>query len=283
MKSVVASLLGALGIESSKLDDLLRAAGSVGINTEALVSDLESVVQERLFMWLVSHVDNSSSYLERKCVVERRLSADKTLLALLSVEARAELVNEIATAQSRIAKARKEQKTGLSQIYVAESDALLGDQGYRCASCGVPLSHRIRRSCDRFPNGVEPLESPELDHVAPFYLGGNSRNYQLLCRRCNSLKNDFAGVQEDGIVLSGNFLRNRLGEQIRRRMIFWTLRSSGECEEGTCKKTAKDTMLWVAKSQHTLPFAYGNLRVFCTEHAPATAMCVHNEETLISR
>ena len=204
-------------------------------------------------------------------------------MASLPAEACVELVGAIATAQSRIAKARKEQKTGLRHIYLTESDALLDAQGYRCASCGVPLSHRIRRTCARFPSGVEPLESPVLDHVDPFYLGGNTGNYQLLCGRCNALKNDFAGVQEDGIVLSGNFLRNRLGEQTRRRMILWTLCSSGRCEETACAKTPRETMLWVAKSRHTLPFAYGNLRVFCTDHAPLTAKSVHDEETVIDR
>lgn len=283
MKSVVAALLGALNAEDAGLNGLLTAAHSVGIDTEALIGDLESVVRERLFMWLVSHVDDCFSYRERKSLIERRLLANDTHLASLSVEARTELVNAIASAQSRIAKARTEQKTGLRQIYLVESDALLNDQGYRCASCGVPLSHRIRRSCERFPSGVEPLESPVLDHVDPFYLGGNSGNYQLLCGRCNALKNDFAGVQEDGIVLSGNFLRNRLGEQTRRRMIFWTLNNGATCEEPMCANTAKDAMLWVAKTRHTLPFAYGNLKVFCTEHAPATAKCVHDDEALIDR
>lgn len=283
MRSVVEALLGALGIAEPGLAALLRAADAAGIDTDALVSDLEGVVRERLFMWLVSHVDDSFSYRERKSLVERRLRANGTPLASLSADACDELVATIATAQSRIAKARTEQKTGLRHIYLSESDALLDAQGYRCASCGVPLSHRTRRSCERFPHGVEPLESPVLDHIDPFYLGGNTGNYQLLCSRCNSLKNDFTGVQEDGIVLSGNFLRNRLGEQTRRRMIFWTLCNSGRCAEAACGKTARETMLWVTKSRHTLPFAYGNLRVFCTDHAPATAKSVHDEETGIER
>jgi hypothetical protein len=283
MKSVVAALLSALDIEQPQLDGLLCAARSVGIDTESLVADLEGVVRERIFMWLVSHVDDSFTYRERKSLVERRLTANATHLSSLPVEAREELVNAIASAQSRIAKARTELKTGLRHIYLVESDALLSEQGYRCAACGVPLSHRVRRSCDRFPEGVEPLESPVLDHVDPFYLGGNAGNYQLLCGRCNALKNDFAGVQEDGIVLSGNFLRNRLGEQTRRRMIFWTLCSCDKCVAGSCDRTAKESMLWVAKTRHTVPFTYGNLDVFCTEHAPASAKTVHDDEMLIDR
>lgn len=277
MKTVVDTLVSSLGLPESGLSSLMEAAASVGIDSGTLASDLERVVRERIFMWLVSSVDGSFSYQERKHIIERRLRKILPRFDLFSSATQGELVSAIATAQVRIATARTERKAGLSHIYLSECDALMTEQGYRCASCGVPLSHRTRRECERFESGVEPLETAVLDHVDPFYLGGNTANYQLLCSRCNVLKNDFTGVQEDGVVLCGNFLRNRRGEHTRRRMIFWTLSASGGCEAPECCNTSCHSMLWVDRFRSTVPFAYGNLSVYCTDHAPGSAVWIHSD------
>jgi hypothetical protein len=277
MQDVVRDLLGLLRIEHPNLDNLLCAAAAIGIDEAGLVKDLEHVVAERIYMWLVSHVDGQLNFVERKNVVRQRLNESCEPTVLSPTELLEQLVKTIASAQARIAEARGTGKIGRGSVYEHEWECLLQQQGYRCRVCGVPLSERVRGECVRFSDGLEPTGEPTLDHVLPFYLGSNLGNLQLLCRNCNSLKNDFAGVQEDGIVLSGNFLRERRGEQVRRRMMFWTLWKTKKCAIEECRRAGEESLLWIGRHSNRRPFAYGNLMVFCTDHAPTDAVWIHEE------
>lgn len=275
MQDVVRDLLGLLGIRDPSLENLLAASAAIGINQTELVADLEHVVAERIYMWLVSHVDGQLNYIERKNVVRQRLSESCEPTLLSAADSVEQLVKTIASAQARIAEAKGTGKAGKGSVYEHEWECLLQRQGYRCRVCGVPLSERARGACSRFNEGLEPLGEPTLDHVLPFYLGSNIGNLQVLCRECNSVKNDFAGVQEDGIVLSGNFLRERRGEQVKRRMIFWTLWKARACAVIECRQNSNTGLLWVGRLNDRRPFAYGNLNVLCTEHASADAVWIH--------
>ena len=274
MNDIIETLISAIGIsKGTRLNDLLHACESIGMDTK-IAKDLESVVEERIFMWLISDLENDLNFGERKKEIAKRFSLTK-----IPKDKIGPLIDLIAKSQSNISNARNVKKNGSRDVYCCVQSSILKKQGHRCVTCGVPLSSNVRGECNRFSDGLEPEMDPALDHILPFYLGGNNNNYQFLCNSCNCIKNDYVGVQEDGISLSGNFLRERYAdEKTKRRMIFWTLWYNRICEYPECSKGSKDALLWVDQNKEFAPFSYGNLSVYCTDHAPLSAKWIHFDE-----
>jgi hypothetical protein len=272
MINIINALISAIGVsKGTRLNDLLHACELIGMDKK-IAKDLESVIEERIYMWLLSDIENNLTFSERKKTITQRFLLTNIPIPKDKINPIVELIAE---SQARISVSRKDRKNGSKDIFSSDQNSLLEKQGFRCVTCGVPLSSSVRGGCGRFPDGLEPISPPVLDHILPFYLGGNDGNYQFLCNSCNALKNDYSGVQEDGISLSGNFLRKRNGEEIKRRMSFWTLWYNRFCGYPECLKGSRETLLWVDQNKKFAPVSYGNMNVFCTDHAPSSAKWIH--------
>ena len=274
MIDIIETLISAIGIsKGTRLNDLLHACELIGMENK-IVKDLESVVEERIFMWLLYDIEDDLNFNERINEIDKRFSSTK-----IPKDKIGPLIDLIAVSHGIISNSRKFKKNVAQDVYYCVQISILEKQGYRCVTCGVPLSSNVRGKCNRFPDGLEPEMDSALDHILPFYLGGNNNNYQFLCNSCNCIKNDYVGVQEDGISLSGNFLRERyVEEKTKRRMIFWTLWYNRVCGYPGCSKGSKDALLWVDQNKEFAPFSYGNLSVYCTDHAPLSAKWIHFDE-----
>lgn len=276
MNDVAIALTTLLGSSHTSLSALLEAASKIGIDRAGIEKDLAHVVAERIFMALVGRrIDNTLTYRTRKKKILRLLTENGGRLQGYARESLAGLADAIATSQVRIGEAWSERKEGINTISSSDQDKLLKRQGSRCKLCGIPLDASVRATDNRrFPGGVEPIAKPILDHAWPFYVGGNTRNLQLLCEPCNALKNDLIGVQEDGLVLSGNHLRPKGAPRRAKRVILWTLWAKSTCD--MCEATSRESILWVAAKERGLTRAYGHLNVYCGLHAPEKASYIHD-------
>lgn len=279
LSKIVKALLGAssrAAPPTPSIDHLLDVAGDAGLDGALLRRDLEAVLVERIAMWLVGDIDEGLNYDERYGVVRSRLAplAGETT----DPEALGAVIQEVVEAQATISMAKRSSKNGIASITQHVADDVLSSQGYRCAVCGVPLRSRVRLEDHRFQNNVEPVLSEHLDHVLPFYLGGNEGNVRALCLHCNQLKQDLLGVQEDGLILSGNHLLARHAAKRRRRAAFWTLELSHGCAHTNCEHRCTTRMMFVTRSRADAPWVYGNLAVWCSEHAPQAAWWLHHQD-----
>lgn len=260
------------------LTSLINLCDRLGIERTEIEKDLFSVLYERILMWLIGDVEDNQNYTERKEWINYRINQ---LLHLqgessnLDEESIQKLVEYLTQTQAKIAGQRSTRKLGIGDMAESATTALLKNQKYRCSVCGVPLRSRAKLSTRFIEGGIEPVVSTALDHVAPYYIGGNSSNLQLLCQYCNSVKGDRLGIQEDGFVLSGNHVRPRESLRLRRRMAFWTVQRKRKCDK--CNSGPTDSMLWVEKKNRNAPWTYGNLSVLCNDHATEDSWWLHKE------
>jgi len=279
MTSLLERVAKGLGVGGSVegLEGIVRLAEHFGMDSDTLRRDLEAVAIERTVMWLVGPIDRSLNYDERLAVVRYRLEA----LRLEGIDSPLEdAVKAIVDAQAVVAVAASSKKVGIHSISEPVADGILASQGYRCAVCGVPLRSRARKGCLRFEAGREPVAREHLDHVMPFYWGGNEGNVRALCEHCNTVKNDRMGVQEDGLVLVANHLRSKARAERWRRAAFWTLQAARGCRSSACSNSAKAGTMFVGKIEPSSPWVYGNLAVWCDTHAPVSTTWLHDQSTL---
>ena len=189
---------------TGRVDDLLGAAEAIGLDRAKLVTQLESVLEERIALRLVTTPKAHTNFRQRRRAVHGRL---RQLIEPARLQGDmgegAELVALVTKIQTAIDMAADTRRQGIGDVEVGEVSGLLEGQGFRCAACGVPLRHSIRRRAEVFA-GTKSVLDETLEHRTPFYLVGNSTVFEVLCRPCNTLKNDRLGVQEDGLVLCGN-------------------------------------------------------------------------------
>lgn len=262
--------------ETPSLQERLSVCSSFGMDRRALERDLADIVEQRLAMWLLGDVASGLNYIERSEVVARRLER-LSMNNPMNAEAHRALIDVVTRCQALILSNERTAKEGKAAIAEPIFTSLLIRQDYRCAICGVPLSSRVVRPCDRFKDGQEPIFATELDHATPYYLGGNIGNGQLLCKPCNGLKNDRIGVQEDGFVISGNHVRRRGRRHIDRRMAFWALFRQPRCGVSQCETGASGSLLWLSRVSTEAPWVYGNLAILCTDHAQAGSIWIHED------
>ncbi len=273
---LVRALRESLGWQGSSrsLDDLLVLSAKVGIDVAQLRRDIEALVVERISVWMLGEPSAGLNYGERLNAVRRRVQTMLPESTRVSC-AESPLIQLLVGLQLRMPQCTGVRKEGIADAPEGTTSQLMKNQGDRCAWCGVPLASRAAHVCSRFPGGVEPVAEAVLDHVLPFYLGGNVGNTQLLCRWCNELKWDRIGVQEDGVVVCGNHLRSRGAGQVRRRMALWTIASSGSCGHEGCREGPRSSVMWVRRRSEPGPWTYGNLVVECSMHAGSSGWWLH--------
>ncbi len=257
-------------------DDLILLSEKVGISKKNINIEIKKILVEKLLLWLIGEIDTGLNFEERVNKIKFRFNS------LFSEEVNFD-INRIAKIQIAIVNAMKSQKESISSYQFTES--LLKDQNYRCSVCGVPLREEFQKESDKFPQGIEPIFPPELDHVLPFYLLGNNQNYQILCKYCNGLKYNHLGSHEQGEILNGNHLksekirRNNNDDKNKRRVAFWTIFNSPFCSKNSCTHSSRNSTLWVSKSLDEGTWSLGNLKVLCENHATSTAFWVHSCHT----
>lgn len=271
--------LSVQGGNIGRVEELLGAADAIGLDRDKLVGQLENVLEERIALRLITSPKSHPNFRQRRRAVHRRLAGliePGSLQIDLAEEAElVDLVTKIQTAVDMAADARRQ---GIGDVEIGEVSGLLEAQGFRCAACGVPLRHSIRRRTNVFSSGYEPVSEETLEHRTPFYLVGNSTAFEVLCRPCNNLKNDRLGVQEDGLVLCGNTFRPRDRTQVLRRVAFWSLNERPVCAHAHCDGGAQSSCMLLAPLIDRQPLGVDNLTHFCIEHAPiGLSYWLHNE------
>lgn len=254
---------------TGRVGELLGAADAIGLNRDKLVEQLENVLEERIALRLISPPKSYANFGQRRRSVRRRLVRliDPAGLRIDLAED-AELVALVTKIQTAVDMAADARRQGIGDVEAGEVSGLLQAQGFRCAACGVPLRHSIRRRTSVFASGYEPVLDETLEHRTPFYLVGNSTDYEVLCRPCNTLKNDRLGVQEDGLVLCGNTFRPHDHAQVLRRVAFWSLIERPDCAHPQCDAGARTSCMLLAPRVNLNPLGADNLKHFCIDHAP---------------
>lgn len=277
--------LSVQGGSIGRVEELLGAADAIGLDRDRLVEQLEHVLEERIALRLLTPPKTHSNFGQRRRTVHRRLVKliEPASLQIELVE-EAELVALVTRIQTAVDRATNARRQGIGDIEVGEVSGLLETQGFRCAACGVPLRHSIRRRTDVFPSGYEPVMKETLEHRTPFYLVGNSTAFEVLCRACNTLKNDKLGVQEDGLVLCGNTFRPRDRAQVLRRVAFWSLSERPSCASPGCEASAHSSCMLLAPRLAIHALGVDNLTHFCIDHAPVgQAYWLHEELAATSK
>lgn len=258
---------------------LICLCGFFGVDVTSLRADLTSLVKERLLMHLIGHAPLHLNYGERQRFVAKRLRKLSGLRSDYTPTHLSPEVQPLVDIQEAVVSALNEAKDGVHSLDERSALDLIHRQGSRCAICGVPLRASIRRASRMLPDGIEPLSQKyHLDHVVPYYFFGNRGGRQILCAACNLVKNDRIGVQEDGLVISGNHVRNRGRTVIRRRMMFWTLQKSPACGHFGCLENSTTALMFVQLENKSIPYMYGNLVVRCEEHASQDAEWIHQSQ-----
>jgi hypothetical protein len=262
------------GNGGASISGLLRLAGTLGIDMGALQTEVVGLLRERILLWLIGDVRTDLGFSERRQVVLRRLKVLSPALSALHLKS--DVVTRLAEFQAAIAEAsRLPTRETLSRIDEVTCFDVLSRQGFRCAVCGIPVRERARRGSNRFPGSKEPVVRPTLEHRLPYYLVGNVTDYEILCLHCNRTKHDRVGLQEDGFVLAGNFLRRHETDRVATRTAFWTLWRHRRCICTGCQWTSADGVLFVERVSPRSPFSLDNLRPVCEEHASDRAIWLH--------
>lgn len=128
----------------------------------------------------------------------------------------------------------------------SEWTVLERQQHSRCATCGVFL---------------DPLHSPQVDHIVPIASGGKHTlaNLRILCRDCNQGKKHFMGWQQAMPFLIDS---GRLSPQLRFAVLN---RFAGRCQAG-CGADALSSALVVRQIVPTSRggrWIFDNLTVYC--------------------
>lgn len=268
-----------------RVEELLGAADALGLDRDRLVGQLENVLEERIALRLVTPPKSHANFRQRRRAVHRRLAELIEPASLGSdLAEEAELVALVTKIQTAIDMAADARRQGIGDVEVGEVSGLLEAQGFRCATCGVPLRHSIRRRTAVFASGYEPVLDETLEHRTPFYLVGNATAFEVLCRACNSLKNDRLGVQEDGLVLCGNTLRPRDRAQVLRRVAFWSLNERPCCAHSGCEAGARTSCMLLTPRNAKHPLGIDNLTHFCIDHVPVgSSYWLHDELSATTR
>ena len=267
---------------TGRVEELLGAADAIGLDRDRLVEQLEDVLEERIALRLITPPKSYSNFGQRRRAVRSRLVKliDPAKLRIDLAED-AELVALVTKIQTAVDMASDVRRQGISDVEVGEVAGLLEAQGFRCAACGVPLRHSIRRRTNVFPSGYEPVLEETLEHRTPFYLVGNTTEFEVLCRPCNTLKNDRLGVQEDGLVLCGNTFRPRDRVQVLRRVAFWSLNEHPRCANPQCGAGSQTSCMLLAPRIGLHPLGIDNLAHFCIDHAPiGSSYWLHEERSV---
>src|SRR5262249_21721849 len=90
-------------------------------------------------------------------------------------------------------------------------------------------------------------------------------NRRILCNKCNTLKSDMIGIQEDGLVLCSNHVRPRRRAATLKKMALWTLAAGTGCI--VCGVGPREGIVITEKKNSKLPWTYGNLRITCRRHS----------------
>jgi hypothetical protein len=261
--------LSVQGGSIGRVEELLGAADAIGLDRDRLVQQLESVLEERIALRLLTPPKAHANFGQRRRAVHRRLvKMIEPARLQTDLAAEAELVALVTKIQTAVDMAADARRQGIGDTEVGEISGLLKAQRFRCAACGVPLRHSIRRRTNVFPSGYEPVLDETLEHRTPFYLVGNSTAFEVLCQGCNTLKNDKLGVQEDGLVLCGNTFRPRDHAQVLRRVAFWSLNERPSCADPQCEAGAQTSCMLLAPRFELHPLGVDNLTHFCIDHAP---------------
>ncbi|MBZ0266226.1 hypothetical protein K8I28_16330, partial [bacterium] len=196
---------------------LLDIANEYGIDKNELLVDLETLITEKILMYLYKPTTYVDNYIDNKNIITKRVNKSKIIDDNI-VEKISEMISKL---ESNYYRKEKEPRKGISNITANERNMILNNQGYRCNICGIPLSNHIRNT---LKNGFrEPKGNPTLEHDIPYYFGGNYSANVILCEKCNQLKQDFIGIQEDGLVMCSNHIRSKLNENnIIKRSMLWT-------------------------------------------------------------
>ncbi len=259
-----------------QLDEMVETCAAFGMNPNALRDALSAVVAERLMMWLLGDVPTTLNFLERAELVRARLAR----VGSLDLENGGErevslLVDKLVESHAAIVANTLSRKEGIASIPEPVLSAILSRQGFRCATCGVPVRSSVAKASQRFAEGVEPVLEADLDHTLPYYIGGNLGNVRVLCKPCNILKSDRMGMQEDALVMVGNHLRPKKRSSIERRAALWALEEARGCGMVGCGVGASDSVLWVRRARPSAPWVVWNLVTECSTHADQASRWIH--------
>jgi 5-methylcytosine-specific restriction endonuclease McrA len=114
-----------------------------------------------------------------------------------------------------------------------EFQILLSEQNERCALCGASLTND---------------KAAETDHIMPLSLGGKneSRNYQILCVKCNRAKGQLLGWVMGAPFFYRFSRRGRRANELSHKVRFCALvRDRGACQERDCIQTSRTSLLHV--------------------------------------
>ncbi len=144
-------------------------------------------------------------------------------------------------------------KASISDLHYLERKRRLEAQNHRCAVCGITFAVG---SAPNDPRG------PELDHILPFALGGNSNeNLRIICKLCNTSK----GAELTGQLIHSVAMNYSLLQVPRnlRQIIYWVF----ERDRSTCRICKETTSLYAELNIYRLSqrarLVYDNLGTAC--------------------
>ena len=271
------SIMAALSKDVESIDDFIDVLDTLGDEGEQLRNEILLLLNERLFFWLISTSRPSLNFDERcRFVSKQLLEQFGSHMAVDLLAPDSELVNQLSEIQSTLASERHVKREGINTLAEPIKRTLYKRQNYRCAVCGAPFTSSERKRVPYFPDGLEPIFKASLEHIVPYYLYGNKGEFEILCTKCNSLKNDRLGINEDGLVLSNNHVRRKDGESIKKRMMFWALNKRSGCCVSECDGRPNSITMAIRKNDRRRPFCFPNLVAVCTEHATSSDIWVHD-------
>lgn len=259
----------------SRLERLLHAAQSLGLNEHELLDDLERQVMQRVLFLCVGGVESGFSYRERKRRIADRIQ--RLLGGNPRVTVSDDVVSRLTKIACRVSFAGRGPRETVSSLDSVVLNDLLRMQGHRCAVCGIPLSENVRKEDSHFPMSVEIVGERTLEHVLPFMLFGNKTRFEVLCSYCNACKKERMGWHEDGPVVAGNVPLSALRPEVGRRVRFWTLYRTRRCNAEGCDVTSAQSVLY-AMEKTVVPGAFGLMSVSCSGHASPSAKWLHADK-----
>lgn len=261
VKALFNVLQDCFGSVNFDLTSLLKIYRKIDPNNADFEDALCGVVLERIVFACAADVPAGLNFEERRQFIETRLG----IMGFSSPEIPniAHILNKFL---SKFPSYSSTRKMGVSSLSSSEYSSLLKASGHRCQICGIPLRSRVQGTIMARSGIREPVAKACLDHVLPFYLGGNTHNLRIICDCCNTLKSDCVGLQEDGSSLCLNTVRPRSRERAIQRIVFWSMHKGVHCTISNCGKSPMTSMIWHKRANRTLPWAETNIAFACNDH-----------------
>jgi 5-methylcytosine-specific restriction endonuclease McrA len=220
-----------------------------------LKEEIQNFVTKAVFLrclfLMLPDIDDHSSYNVRKKIVTNFLKIHFNTVSDESVDFVVELTAKLSAAK------RGFRKDSWTDLHYSTKNLILENQGGRCRVCGQVLD---------LSGNSKLLNAPELDHVIPFGLGGNSpSNLVVICKRCNLTKSDDISVITADALDINYFLKDRK-KGYRKRLMYWVnIRDGCACTNPRCTNSSKNARLYVEKITPSGRTVYDNMRTVC-EH-----------------